>query len=406
MTANIKANQSVGLDGMQRQPMVDLFAGAGGLSLGLERAGFETVHAVEFDRNARGSYLRNRPHLASSQVSTDIRSIPRSAIRRAVASDVELVAGGPPCQGFSEVGKRHFDDERNGLFRTYINWVRELEPSAALFENVRGFTVKNGGIYYDALMEAFTEIGYAPVGRVFHATEFGVPQLRHRLVIIATKKRPKTPLKMQEATLAMKRPTSVMDAISDLPPVGPAESSTKYASPPRTVLQKLLRGQNRELHDHDAANHPASLVKAISFIPDGGNRAAIPAAYQPRSGYHNSYARLSSMEPAVAITSNMSKPSSARCIHPFQNRGLTAREGARLQTFPDAYRFEGGAVSRRLQIGNAVPPFMAECLGYFIRASVLGNPLDDKALARKHAMSIGAQSARAASQTSPRIVFA
>jgi len=115
----------------------------------------------------------------------------------------------------------------------------------------------------------------------------------------------------------------------------------------------------------------------ISHIPDGGNRTAIPDELQPSSGYHNSYSRLDSSEPAVAITSNMSKPSSARCIHPFQNRGLTPREGARLQTFPDAYEFKGGLVSRRQQIGNAVPPYLGESLGYYLKQAVYGMELTD-----------------------------
>jgi DNA (cytosine-5)-methyltransferase 1 len=105
------------------------------------------------------------------------------------------------------------------------------------------------------------------------------------------------------------------------------------------------------------------LVKALSFIPDGGNRRAIPSRYQPSSGFHNSYSRLNSREPAVAVTSNLGKPSGTRCVHPFQNRGLTAREGARLQSFPDSFHFFGGIVSQRLQVANAVPPMLARALG-------------------------------------------
>jgi DNA (cytosine-5)-methyltransferase 1 len=124
-----------------------------------------------------------------------------------------------------------------------------------------------------------------------------------------------------------------------------------------------MREGSTQLQGHTASKHPDRLVKAISFIPDGGSRRSIPTQYQPASGFHNSYSRLSSVHPAVAVTSNMGKPSATRCIHPFQNRGLTAREGARLQSFPDRFWFEAGVTSQRLQIANAVPPRLAETLG-------------------------------------------
>ena len=166
-----------------------------------------------------------------------------------------------------------------------------------------------------------------------------------------------------EATAPRDEYTTVWDAIGDLPEVRPGETIEAYDKEPFTPYQKSLRDGHDVLQGHTSSNHPPHLVKAISFIPDGGNRQAIPDRYQPRSGFHNSYSRLASWTPAVAVTSNMSKPSATRCIHPFQDRGLTAREGARLQGFPDWYYFLGGGVSQRLQIANAVPPLLARCLG-------------------------------------------
>jgi len=160
--------------------------------------------------------------------------------------------------------------------------------------------------------------------------------------------------------------------MEELPEVSPGERVTEDGREPETVLPQDLRGDSDSLTSHQAASHSEDMVEIISHIPDGGNRTAIPNDLQPSSGYHNSYSRLDSTEPAVAITSNMSKPSSARCIHPHQNRGLTPREGARLQTFPDQYEFKGGLVSRRQQIGNAVPPYLGESLGYYLKQSVYG----------------------------------
>jgi DNA (cytosine-5)-methyltransferase 1 len=172
--------------------------------------------------------------------------------------------------------------------------------------------------------------------------------------------------------------------------VSPGEEILEYNREPETVLQQDLRGSSNSLTSHQAARHSEDMVEMISHIPDGGNRTAIPDELQPSSGYHNSYSRLDSSEPAVAITSNMSKPSSARCIHPFQNRGLTPREGPRLQTFPDTHELKGGLVSRRRQIGNAVPPYLGESLGYYLKQAVYDLELTETDRERIQVMRSGA----------------
>lgn len=349
---------------------VDLFAGAGGLSVGLERAGFELQHAVEVDEDARATFANNREDIEPDDITGDIRDVNSARIPNLVGREsVDLVAGGPPCQGFSEVVSPDGSDERNHLFTYFIDWVNELGPNAALFENVRGMQKTADGKFLDAVKESFDNIGYDVTHRVVTASDFGVPQHRRRLVVLATKRDIETnPLEGFEIN-PVETP-SVMDGIGDLPELAAGEEGTAYAQKPQTVLQEDLRRDTDELTAHEAANHSDDMVEMISHIPDGGNRTAIPDELQPESGYHNSYSRLDSQEPAVAITSNMSKPSSARCIHPFQNRGLTPREGARLQTFRDSYRFDGGLVSVRQQIGNAVPPYLAEALGYYLKEGV------------------------------------
>ncbi|WP_232687988.1 DNA cytosine methyltransferase [Halobacterium zhouii] len=349
---------------------VDLFAGAGGLSTGLEKAGFTLTHAVEVDADARTSFANNRDGWDPNDLSEDIRDIERGEISDLVGSDtVDLVAGGPPCQGFSEVVSPDGSDDRNHLFTYFIEWVDELRPEAALFENVRGMQNTADGKFLDAVEKSFDKMGYSVTYRVVTSSDFGVPQHRRRLVVLAFKNgRPEYPLDGFE--LEPVETPGVIDAIGDLPEVSAGEQVEQYAEPPKTILQQDLRGDNDDLTSHQAANHTADMVEMISHIPDGGNRTAIPDELQPSSGYHNSYSRLQSDAPAVAITSNMSKPSSARCIHPFQDRGLTPREGARLQTFPDSYQFEGGLVSRRKQIGNAVPPYLGEALGYYLKEAV------------------------------------
>lgn len=368
---------------------VDLFAGAGGLSVGLENAGFELVHAVEVDEDARTSFAENRDGWDPADLTGDIRSVDPSDVQDVAGVDsVDLVAGGPPCQGFSEVISPDGSDDRNHLFTNFIDWVNALEPAAALFENVRGMQNTADGKFLDAVRGSFDNLGYDVQHRVVTSSNFGVPQHRRRLVVLAVRDGLEHPLEGFE--LDPVRTPGVMDAIGDLPEVGPGENVTEYDSEPSSVLQSDLREDCTQLSSHQAARHGSEMVEMISHISDGGNRTEIPDELQPSSGYHNSYSRLKSDEPAVAITSNMSKPSSARCIHPFQDRGLTPREGARLQTFPDSYRFEGTLGARRQQIGNAVPPYLAEALGYFLKQSVYDQGLSETDRKRMHKLRYGA----------------
>jgi len=363
--------------GSQDIEFVDLFAGAGGLSEGLENAGFEPLHAVEVDGDARTTYAQNRDGFEPDDLTEDIRDVDTDEITETVGEQsVDLVAGGPPCQGFSEVVSPDGSDDRNHLFTYFIQWVDELRPDAAIFENVRGMENTADGKFLDAVKESFANIGYEVTPNVVTASDFGVPQHRRRLIVLAFKgEAPEHSIDGFEMDPV--QTPGVIDGIGDLPEVAAGEEAVEYDQSPETVIQNDLRGNNDELTMHQAANHDEDMVEMIAHISDGGNRTEIPDELQPSSGYHNSYSRLDSREPAVAITSNMSKPSSARCIHPFQDRGLTPREGARLQTFPDSYRFTGGLVSIRQQIGNAVPPYLGEALGYYLKEAVYGMELTD-----------------------------
>jgi len=336
---------------------VDLFAGAGGLSLGLMRAGFRCVLAVDNWPDAVDTYRKNLPDhevLLEDLSHSDIDS----KIGRRLSDSPDWVVGGPPCKGFSTVGKRHRQDPQNRLVRDFIRVVKYLRPRRLLMENVLGLRDMQ---FVGWVVKSFAEVGYQVSPFILTAADYGIPQLRRRVFFVGDidgfwyLKPMRTHLKREYVT--------VWDAIGDLPELLPGESSVSYDRPPKTDYQKKLREGSGRLQGHVASKHPASLVRAISFIPDGGNRRSIPNEYQPRSGYHNSYSRLHSRSPAVAVTQNMGKPSGTRCIHPFQNRGLTAREGARLQSFPDTYHFASGISSQREQIANAVPPLLAEAVG-------------------------------------------
>ncbi|MGL5098082.1 MAG: DNA cytosine methyltransferase, partial [Planctomycetia bacterium] len=192
------------------------------------------------------------------------------------------------------------------------------------------------------------------------SADYGIPQLRKRTLFLGWLDglaEPEFPRPLMEP------PVSVGDAIFDLPELKPGQTAAAYDRPPATDYQRVRRGNCTVLSNHEAAGHPPRLVEIIRHVPDGGIRRSIPDALQPKSGFHNSYSRLASGKPAVAVTSNMRKPSSARAIHPLQHRGLSVREGLRLQSFDDDFVVLGSRTSQYLQVGNAVPPLLGFAVG-------------------------------------------
>jgi DNA (cytosine-5)-methyltransferase 1 len=340
---------------------LDLFCGIGGLTLGLEAAGLRSIGGVDYWEESRATFDRNL---------SPLRCMPSDLTRTTVgeieeffgvdASEIEVVAGGPPCQGFSTVGKRSEADPRNVLWRHYCDLVSEIRPAYVVIENVEGMLVGHRGRQAEAVVAGFNEIGYHMKCKLLRAADYGVPQLRKRTIFLGWLDglvEPEFP-KRNVSELV-----TVAEAIFDLPVLGSKEKKTAYESEPSTDYQRARRKGCVVLHNHEAANHPPELIEVLSHIPDGGNRKSIPDRLQPKSGFHNSYARLASWKPAIAVTSNMRKPSSARATHPVQNRGLTVREGLRLQSFDDAFVVLGSRTNQYLQVGNAVPPLLARAIG-------------------------------------------
>jgi DNA (cytosine-5)-methyltransferase 1 len=295
------------------------------------------------------------------------------------ATDIDIISGGPPCQGFSTVGKRDESDPRNLLWQHYRDLVAEIRPAYVLIENVEGMLVVRSGALADEVIESFGRIGYRMKCQLLRAADYGVPQLRKRTIFLGWLDglvEPAFPAKSRRPHV------SVADAISDLPALLPKQSASRYDGEPTTDYQRERRKGVTVLSNHEAAGHPAELVEVLKHIPDGGNRKSIPDHLQPKSGFHNSYSRLASNKPAVAVTSNMRKPSSARATHPTQHRGLTVREGLRLQSFDDDFVVLGTRTSQYLQVGNAVPPLLALALGRELLKAYLANAPGGVAVAR------------------------
>lgn len=340
---------------------LDLFCGIGGLSLGLEQAGLTPIGGVDAWEQAIATFRHNHP--GARALVGDLTQLTLDQILAelgALWGEIDVVVGGPPCQGFSTVGKRDGSDPRNLLWRHFHAVVAEAQPAYVVLENVEGLNVLEKGEVRESIIEEFNRIGYGMKAALLRAADFGVPQLRKRMVFLGWRDGLVSPDFPRRSCAHY---VTVADALFDLPALNPGEAKTDYDKAPTTLYQAARRGDCTRLANHEAANHPARLVEVLKHIPDGGNRKSIPAPYQPTSGFHNSYARLASWRPAIAVTSNMRKPSSARATHPAQHRGLTVREGLRLQSFDDRFVVLGSRTSQYLQVGNAVPPLFALAIG-------------------------------------------
>ena len=353
---------------------VELFAGAGGLSIGLERAGIRVAIANEIMPDFAATLAANHPD--TRVLNEDIHKIDfRAELRKLGLKSVDVLSGGPPCQGFSTIGSKNRQDPRNSLFYEYLRAVAETKPTYTIFENVSGFKRMYGGFAYETLVKELGELGYDTKCRILNAADYGAPQIRFRTIVLGWK-RGRKPLDFPAPTHGAKpglRPyVTLMEAIGDLPALAAGQSAFRYATPPQTEYQAWVRGGQTELTEHNAANYGEKMREILRTIPEGGSVKDLPARLRPRSAYGNTYARLLPDEPSPTITRNFGTPSSSRGVQPYQPRALSTREGARLQGFPDSYRFVGGKQSKNLQIGNAVPPILGEAIARAVRRALNG----------------------------------
>lgn len=365
--------------------VVDLFCGAGGLSYGFELAGFRVGAAIDSDPIAAATYRLQNPN--TPFFVEDVRQIKGKHLKDAAGGHVDLVIGGPSCQGFSTHGKRDANDPRNYLFKEFVRLVKEIGPSWVVMENVKGLLTYDHGRYRDEIHASFRRIGYRVESRVLRAVDFGVPQFRERLFFIAT--RTDLPITFpapthcspeSAPTLGLEPYVTVKDAIGDLNSIG-EEGEGEYGSPAETTFQRYARRHApKHLTLHRARRVSDLAMSIISRVPQGSGIRAIPPRYLPerfrrmrtistgalRRDCTTLYYRLGWSRPSYTITCYFTNVSSGPFVHPSENRALTPREAARLQTFPDRYRFFDKQVQR--QIGNAVPPLLAKAVAQGIMA--------------------------------------
>ncbi len=368
--------------------VVDLFAGAGGLTFGFyyrtrnnkfeRNPHFNILFANEYDHSAAEAFRSNFPDIP--MLECDIASINKKILEdnKILYSDVDIVIGGPPCQSFSYVGKRQYD-QRARMYKEYIRLLEILHPKMFIFENVTGLlSMKNtyGKPVIEDVRNMFMNImgpnsvGYEIHQKVLNAKDFGVPQNRERVFIIGISKTSKLDWNFPSPDFGegKKEYRTLDEAISDLPILGYGEEKIYYESNYKNDYQELMRKDWYSLMDHFSGKYGEKIYKILSILPEGESRqyindlvdrGEIDQKYYLSSGYHNTYGRLWRDRPCTTITNSLGTPSSLRCIHPTQARALTTREGARIQSFPDWFKFHGTKKEKNSQVGNAVPPLLA-----------------------------------------------
>lgn len=370
--------------------VVDLFSGAGGLTLGFKNKvlndtfvksdDYNILFANEIDKNASDAFSLNFPQIP--MLNCSITQITQNYLveNNIEYSDVDLVIGGPPCQSFSTVGRRQYD-ERAQMYKEYRRMLSFLQPKVFLFENVTGLMTMKNAVGLPVLEDIkrefsdFSDFGinlsYEIKESVMNAKHFGVPQNRERVFLVGMRRDLESEFNWEfpDAELISEDEfLTLEDAIGDLPELGNGEKKEYYESNPYTFYQKLMRNNSVELTHHVNGLNGERMLKIMKTVTPGKGKnyinelvetGKLDEKYFLTSGYHNTYGKLWWDRPSSTITNNLSTPSSLRCIHPIQNRALTPREGARIQSFPDTFHFIGNKENINSQIGNAVPPLLA-----------------------------------------------
>lgn len=336
--------------------VIDLFSGVGGLSLGFKNAGFEVVLANEFDEAIANSYSKNHPD--TIMINKDITGLDFKKYFSPYKGTIDIIIGGPPCQGFSQKGSRKtIHDERNYLFKHFVRAVSMVEPSYFVMENVPNLLTAENGLFIHEIEVLFSKIGYQVEHKILNAYDYGVPQNRRRAIIIG--KLGDNPPKYPEPE---KGRVSVWDAISDLNYLnsGEGEEISEYKIEAESAYQAKLRKESSKLFNHRSTNHSELVLQRLSLIPANGSRDSLPKKHLTKSIYSGTWSRMKVNKPSVTITTRFDTPSSGQFTHPYLNRAVTVREAARIQSFPDTFIFYGNKTSQMKQVGNAVPPILAE----------------------------------------------
>ena len=349
---------------------LDLFCGAGGLSCGLHMAGIRTVAGIDFDAAAIRTFNINN---IGNGVVADLEKISSDEIKKLCGCNVDIIAGGPPCQGFSLSGFRDEGDKRNRLYKSFVRIVRDLTPRAFILENVPGLISLFGGRAKDAIISEFSELGFSVVYKILTASEYGVPQHRRRVVFVGLRgkkfKYPKVTHFATPSKASQKKMVSCVEALSDLPALSGGdelgEEVQHYAKDADCDFQRLMRKGSTAVFNHIAARHSEKVRSVISKVPPGGNYKSLPNDLRGIRNFHVAWTRFPDNEPSPTIDTGH-----RHHFHYKECRVPTVRECARIQSFPDNFHFTGNKTQQFRQVGNAVPPLLARALGMALKEAL------------------------------------
>jgi len=394
---------------MMRLSFIDLFGVPGGMSLGFKLAGMKPIGALDIFDSGIETYKKNFPETPEENIVCEDASknniVEKFQKKTSLKpGDVNIIIGGPPCQGFSNVGRikiaslvkngqrngrssdpRFIDDKRNHLYKSFIKFVKRFKPKAVVMENVHGMVSYKNGRVVEQIKEDFVRIGYPNVdSRVLNAVGYGVPQFRRRIFFIATKNNgliswpppthfPKSELDRKSLVTNAKDFVTVGDAMGDLPSLSLPEknlkteySIRKYKKPPSCEFQKWARGNRKTLDNNITRWHREKDVQVFKNMKQGGRWSDLSDSDRKKIGYSDKsfddkWKRLSNDESSWTVVSHLAKDG-YMFIHPTQNRTISVREAARLQSFPDSFVFYGSRSAQFRQIGNAVPPLLSKAI--------------------------------------------
>ena len=335
--------------------LLDLFCGAGGLSLGFERAGFSVLKAVDTDLWSVSTYNHNRKNKVAEVMSvTSLTSDYLNSL-----GTIDGIIGGPPCQGFSTAGQRIIDDDRNKLYREYFRILEVVRPMFFILENVTGMLTLSKGLIKEDILKRARALGYNVNFKVLNTSTFGIPQRRSRVFFIGFLQ--SVANKDFEFPEGKCEPISILEALGDLPSLDNGNDNTIYPCPPKTDYQKMIRDGMTELHNHILSKHTEKTKQTISIIPEGGSIMDLPVDQRGGRKYHALLRRMDRKKPSLCIDTGH-----RTYFHYHELRIPSTREVARLQSFPDSFIFTGPRNDQQKQVGNAVPPLLAEILAKII----------------------------------------
>lgn len=331
--------------------IIDLFCGCGGLSLGFEQAGYNILLGIDVWEDALKTFKYN--HKGSNTLCADLSTLSPEEVNQKINGEkVDVIIGGPPCQGFSIAGKRIVDDERNKLYQSFVRMVEYFKPTAFVMENVPNILSIGEGAIKESIIKDFEALGYTINVKVMLASDYGVPQNRRRAVFVGLL----NGKKFDFPTPSVEQKVTSSEALSDLPE-GSLEAGAAYPCDPQSEYQKYARKGSYGVFNHDITIHNDRTKEIIALVPDGGNYKDLPLELQQTRKVHIAWTRLNSQKPSFTIDCGHNHH-----FHYKYNRVPTTRESARIQSFPDWFFITGNKGSQLRQVGNAVPPLLAKAI--------------------------------------------